>query len=57
MEHLRWHAEPTLRDPVLVAAFTGWNDAGDAASTAVRTLIETTGAQPLAEIDPEAFQN
>jgi len=55
MEHLRWHAEPTLRDPVLVAAFTGWNDAGDAASTAVRTLIETTGAQPLAEIDPEAF--
>ena len=55
MEHLRWHAEPSLRDPVLVAAFTGWNDAGDAASTAVRTLIETTGAQPLAEVDPEAF--
>jgi len=39
----------------MVAAFTGWNDAGDAASTAVRTLIETTGAQPLAEVDPEAF--
>jgi len=55
MEHLRWHAEPSLRDPVMVAAFTGWNDAGDAASTAVRTLIETTGAQPLAEVDPEAF--
>jgi len=55
MEHLRWHAEPSLRDPVMVAAFTGWNDAGDAASTAVRTLIETTGAQTLAEVDPEAF--
>ena len=40
---------------MLVAAFTGWNDAGDAASTAVRTLIESSGARPLAEIDPEHF--
>jgi hypothetical protein len=27
---------PTLRRPVLVAAFEGWNDAGDAASLAAR---------------------
>jgi proteasome assembly chaperone (PAC2) family protein len=40
---------------VIVAAFTGWNDAGDAASTAVRTLIETSDATALAEIDPEPF--
>ncbi len=45
----------TLTHPVFVAAFTGWNDAGDAASTAVRTLIETSGATPIAEIDPEVF--
>jgi hypothetical protein len=39
----------------MLVAFTGWNDAGDAASTAVRTLIETSGAEALADIDPEAF--
>ena len=33
----------------------GWNDAGDAASNAVRHLIEGWGAQVLAEIDPEEF--
>ena len=58
MEHLRWLVDPerlTLTHPVVVAAFTGWNDAGDAASTAVRTLIETSGATALAEVDPEPF--
>lgn len=40
---------------MVVAAFTGWNDAGDAASTALRTLVETSGAMALAEIDPEPF--
>ena len=58
MEHVRWLTdvdEVSLTNPVLVAAFTGWNDAGDAASTAVRTLIETSGAKALAEIDPELF--
>jgi proteasome assembly chaperone (PAC2) family protein len=55
MEHIRWLADPTLTNPVVVAAFTGWNDAGDAASSAVRTLIETSGATALAEIDPEWF--
>jgi proteasome assembly chaperone (PAC2) family protein len=54
-EHVRWLAEPTLTNPVMIAAFTGWNDAGDAASTALRTLVETTGASALAEIDPEPF--
>jgi proteasome assembly chaperone (PAC2) family protein len=56
MDHVRWLVDDiTLTNPVLVAAFTGWNDAGDAASTAVRTMIETSGATALAEIDPEAF--
>jgi proteasome assembly chaperone (PAC2) family protein len=54
-EHVRWLAEPTLTRPVVLAAFTGWNDAGDAASTAVRTMIESWGAAPLAELDPEIF--
>lgn len=59
MEHVRWIADPEslgdLHHPVVLAAFTGWNDAGDAASTAIRTLIERTGARALAEIDPEPF--
>ncbi|NNE12676.1 MAG: PAC2 family protein [Ilumatobacter sp.] len=58
MDHVRWLAstdDVSLTGPVVVAAFTGWNDAGDAASTAVRTLIETSGATALAEIDPEPF--
>ncbi len=58
MEHVRWLADPdeiALTNPVVVAGFTGWNDAGDAASTAVRTIIETSSATALAEIDPEPF--
>lgn len=55
MEHVRWHAQPTLRSPTVVAAFTGWNDAADAASGAVRAMIEGWDAKVLASIDPEEF--
>ena len=55
MDHVRWLAEPTLHSPTIIAAFTGWNDAGDAASNSVRHLIEAWNARPLAEIDPEEF--
>ena len=59
MEHVRWldEAEGDLgvTHPVVLAAFTGWNDAGDAASSALRTLIVSANARPVAEIDPEWF--
>lgn len=55
MEHVRWLAEPTLRRPVVIAAFTGWNDAGDAASNAIQHLVTSWQASALAEIDPEEF--
>ena len=55
MEHVRWLAQPSLQRPMLIAAFTGWNDAGDAANNSVRHLVEAWQAQPLAEIDPEEF--
>ena len=54
-DHVRWLSDPTLRRPALIAGFSGWNDAADASSTAVRTLVEAWHAQPLAEIDPEEF--
>jgi proteasome assembly chaperone (PAC2) family protein len=38
-----------------MAAFEGWNDAGDAASLAVRYLVETWSARRFASIDPEEF--
>ncbi|WP_394944302.1 PAC2 family protein [uncultured Ilumatobacter sp.] len=54
-EHVRWQKQPSLTRPVLIAGFTGWNDAGDAASSALRTMIEAWGAEAIAEIDPEPF--
>ncbi len=46
---------PDLVDPVMVAAFEGWNDAGDAATGAVEHLEAAWGAQVIAEIDPEDY--
>jgi proteasome assembly chaperone (PAC2) family protein len=46
---------PTLRSPVVVAAFEGWNDAGDAATTVVEHLELAWGAEPLAVLDPDDY--
>jgi proteasome assembly chaperone (PAC2) family protein len=46
---------PRLQDPILVAAFEGWNDAGDAASGAVEHLELCWDATLLAEIDSEDY--
>src|SRR3954451_15930393 len=46
---------PELTAPVLVAAFEGWNDAGDAATGAVEHLELVWDAQPLFEIDPDDY--
>ncbi|WP_290515486.1 PAC2 family protein [Aeromicrobium sp.] len=46
---------PQLRDPWMVAAFEGWNDAGDAASGVVDHLIEEWDAELLIELDPEDY--
>lgn len=53
--HIRWISEPTLVNPTVIAAFTGWNDAADAASSALQNLVQGWGANALAEIDPEYF--
>ncbi len=55
MEHVVWHEEVTLHTPVLIAAFAGWNDAGDAATTAAKYLIEVSDARLIATVDPEEF--
>jgi hypothetical protein len=48
---------PPLRDPVLVAAFEGWNDAGEAASGAVSHLCRVWDATPILELDPEDYHD
>src|SRR5919202_4040971 len=46
---------PELTEPVLVGAFEGWNDAGDAATSAVEHLELIWDARPLAAIDPDDY--
>jgi proteasome assembly chaperone (PAC2) family protein len=41
----------------MVAAFEGWNDAGEAATAAVEHLQQAWGAQPFASIDCEEFHD
>lgn len=48
---------PDLRDPVVVAAFEGWNDAGEAASSAVAHLEQVWDAEPFVELDPEDYHD
>jgi predicted ATP-grasp superfamily ATP-dependent carboligase len=55
MPHLRWERRPDLRRPIVVVAFEGWNDAGDAATLALGYLAEAWHAEPFASIDPEEF--
>jgi predicted ATP-grasp superfamily ATP-dependent carboligase len=55
LAHVRWSGAPALRRPVLVAAFEGWNDAGNAATTALAHLEQHWDAEPFATIDPEEF--
>ena len=56
MQPLIWESRPDgLRAPALVAAFSGWNDAGDAASAALTFMGESLHAERFARIDPEEF--
>ena len=47
--------EPELRSPVVVMAFTGWNDAANAASNAARFVVRRLGARRFASIASEPF--
>jgi hypothetical protein len=48
-------AKNILGGRILVVAFEGWNDAGEAASGAVKTLKEQLDVVPIAEVDPELY--
>jgi len=55
MDYLEIESIPSLRTPVLIAAFAGWNDAGQAATAAVRFLGERWEGVRFASIDAEEF--
>ena len=55
MSELNVSSRPKLRDPVLVAAFRGWNDGGQGASLAAGYLAKAWAAERFAEIDAEQF--
>jgi proteasome assembly chaperone (PAC2) family protein len=50
-----WRDRPQLRAPVMVCAFKGWNDAGEAASAAVSFINDRFESNEVARLDPEEF--
>ncbi|WP_130012447.1 PAC2 family protein [Serinicoccus sediminis] len=44
-----------LRDPIVIAAFEGWNDAGESASSVVQHLAQVWEAEVVAAVDPEDY--
>ncbi|HET9102405.1 MAG TPA: PAC2 family protein [Solirubrobacteraceae bacterium] len=56
MQPVQWEHRPDgLRAPALICAFKGWNDAADAASSAIQFVGSSLGAERFATIDPEEF--
>ena len=55
MDHVTFDRRPHLERPIVVTAFSGWNDAGEAASLAAQAMIAATDAEPIGRIDPEEF--
>ena len=54
-DDLRIASRPALSNPVLIAAFRGWNDGGQGASLAAGYLAKAWNAERFADIDPEEF--
>lgn len=43
------HKIPSLRSPIMIIAFGGWSDAGEAATGLIAHLLSTTGELPLSD--------
>jgi proteasome assembly chaperone (PAC2) family protein len=56
VDALIWDGDPpSLRAPILIAAFAGWNDAAGSATTALEAVALSLDPEPVARIDPEEF--
>jgi proteasome assembly chaperone (PAC2) family protein len=50
-----YQAKPDVSEPIVLCAFAGWNDGGEGATNALRTVREQWGSVSFASIDPEEF--
>lgn len=55
VDYVLFEERPTLSRPVLVCAFAGWNDGGEAATTAAAYLRDRWTASRFGSVDPEEF--
>jgi proteasome assembly chaperone (PAC2) family protein len=55
MDVIKWERKPKLRQPTLICAFKGWNDAAGSASAALEFVANRFDAERFAVIDPEEF--
>jgi hypothetical protein len=55
MTTFEWISRPTLRDPIALLAFSGWGDAGDASSDAVRYLVAEFEGETIGRFDSDPF--
>jgi proteasome assembly chaperone (PAC2) family protein len=55
MEHIKVDELPRLRQAILLAAFGGWGDAGEIATTTARLVVSQYEAKKFASFDPEEF--
>jgi proteasome assembly chaperone (PAC2) family protein len=55
VDALHYSRHPALDEATLVLAFSGWMDGGDVSTGTVMRLVQLTGAQSFAEIDPDPF--
>ena len=55
MTDLQEFQRPELRQPILIAAWAGWNDAGESATSAIRFMQRRWRAPVFAQIDPDPY--
>ena len=55
MTHVRFSRRPSVDAPALIVAFRGWNDGGEASTSALAYLRDRWEAEPFADVDPEDF--
>jgi proteasome assembly chaperone (PAC2) family protein len=57
MEYFQSYERPDVDGPVMLFAFSGWADAAESATHALRYLVKRLGAKKFAAVDPEEFYN
>jgi predicted ATP-grasp superfamily ATP-dependent carboligase len=52
---IEFEEQPALRNPLLLCAFEGWNDAAGGATGVIDHLLEVWNAELIGAVDPEEF--